>query len=123
MFETNSLKLISMVNNCIKTLEKDAEKIEIKRQGTQQTNSDDEDDDKVHFEDAIEENNKKMSKGRFVLNYSKVQLKNKRERSIDNVRFEKQMSKTEKKIIEKARSKSTLLNRRTQSNLHHLTQS
>lgn len=72
--------------------------------------------DREHLEDVLVQIKKRSTSisNQVVKNFAKegVQLKNKQERLVDNIRFERHMAKVDKKIEEKFRNKASSVNLR-----------
>ena len=65
--------------------------------------------DQYHYEDAIQAKKVKQAEMNFSRASSTVQMSNKKDRNVENVRFEKHIAKVEKKIIERAKLKLALI--------------
>jgi len=65
--------------------------------------------DQYHYEDAIHAQKAKQAEMSYNRGFSQVQLSNKKERNVENVKFEKHIAKVEKKILERAKLKLSLI--------------
>ncbi len=69
--------------------------------------------DQHHYEDALKVLRQKMQReypSSVNMNFAKGFLKNKKDRNVDNVKFEKNLAKVEKKIVERSKIKVSIIN-------------
>ncbi len=97
-----------MVKTYNKSLKEDVEVFRAKKLGGMSVTKEKE-IDQYHYEDAINAQKAKLTEIGYNRGLSQVQLSNKKERNVENVKFEKHIAKVEKKIIERAKLKLSMI--------------
>jgi len=107
-FKRVNTQNIAIVNHYNKSMKRDAEILRNKRLGAERMDKEKE-IDQDHYEDAVQAKKLKQAEMGFNRAASQVQVSNKKERNVENVKFEKHIAKVEKKILERARLKLALI--------------